>query len=95
LNAKRDANEGAIVDTLQARGFVVKRLSGKGCPDLLVARRGSLWLCEVKAAKGTFTPDQVQWLRDWTGPTPIVLRSVEDALTFPKVPLVGRAETQA
>lgn len=85
VNAKRDANEPLIISALEARGFVVKRLSAKGCPDLLIARKGSMWLAEVKTAKGSFSVAQQEWLRDWPGPTPIVLRTVEDAMRFPGV----------
>ncbi len=81
-NPTRDANEPLIVDALKAQGFVVKRLNGGGCPDLLVSKAGQMWLAEVKAAKGTLTVMQQDWRKDWTGPPPILLRSVEDALKF-------------
>lgn len=81
-NAKRDANEPLIVDALEAQGFVVKRLNGGGCPDLLVAKGGRLWLAEVKAPKGVFTVKQQEWRKDWTGPRIVTLRSVDDALRF-------------
>lgn len=80
--AKRDSNEPAIVDALQRCGFVVKRISAKGAPDLLLSRRGHIYLAEVKAPKGTYTVDQVKWLRDWTGPIPMVFRTVQDAVTW-------------
>jgi len=37
--AKRDANEGLIVDALRGVGAVVVRLSSPGLPDLLVGYR--------------------------------------------------------
>jgi hypothetical protein len=84
LNAKRDANERAIIQTLEARGYSVAQVSGKGVPDLLVGRGGrQVWLVEAKAQKGTLTPAQVKWREKWTGPPPITLRSVEDAIAFP------------
>ena len=82
-SAKRDANEGLIVEALEAQGFSVKRLNGKGVPDLLVGKRGfGMRLVEVKAKGGTFTPAQVAWRQTWTGPQPITLRSVDDAMAF-------------
>lgn len=71
---KRDANEQAIVDALEAVGAHVTRLSGKGAPDLLVRLRERLYALEVKGPKATRTEAQVvtQW--------PIV-RSVAEALT--------------
>lgn len=37
--AKRDSNEGPIVQALQAQGFHVTRISGAGVPDLLVSKQ--------------------------------------------------------
>ena len=82
IDARRDANEPAIVEALQAQGFTVDRISGKGIPDLLVSKAGRLWLCEVKMPKGTFKPAQTAWRERWRGPEPITLRSVDDALRF-------------
>jgi hypothetical protein len=86
---RRDANEAAIVDCLRKRGFSVSYVSGAGLPDLVVGYRGTdstppqWWLVEVKQPKGRFKPAQVKWRENWTGPPPIVLRSVEDAELFP------------
>lgn len=70
---KRDANEKAIRAALEAVGATVTPISGKGAPDLLVQRQGTLYAFEVKSAKGKQTAAQLdsQW--------PIV-RSVEEAL---------------
>jgi len=81
-NARRDRNEPEIVEALEAMGFHVDRISGKGLPDLLVAKAGRMWLVEVKTPKGTFKPAQNKWRIKWTGPAPITLRSVEDAARF-------------
>ncbi len=70
---KRDANEKAIVDALEAVGARVTRISGEGAPDLLVRFRSQLWAFEVKSGKGYQT--QAQLLTDW----PIV-RSPYEAL---------------
>ena len=49
---RRDENEGAIIDALRSAGAGVQQLDAKGCPDLLVAFRGQLWLVEVKRPDG-------------------------------------------
>ena len=67
---------------LEAQGFVVDRMSGKGLPDLLVSKAGHQWLVEVKAPKGIFKPAQLEWRRRFRGPVPVTLRSVDDALRF-------------
>lgn len=74
---KRDANEKAIVEALEAYGAVVFRISGVGCPDLLTLYRGQWLPLEVKAAKGQLTEAQVS--ARTTAPYPIV-RSVDQAL---------------
>lgn len=73
---RRDANEAAIVEALEAYGAHVWRISGAGLPDLLVLTRGGRFVpLEVKSAKGILTKEQqdVPW--------PIV-RSVGDALLW-------------
>jgi hypothetical protein len=58
-NPKRDANEPAIVDALEAIGVTVHRLSHPGLPDLLCwHRREGFRLVEVKTATGTLTEAQ-------------------------------------
>ena len=98
LNAKRDANERLIIDALKARGFSVAQINGKGVPDLLVAHsvigRASacqplMWLVEVKQPKGKLSAAQIAWRKNWTGPAPITLRSVDEALQFPVLPRDG------
>ena len=82
-DAKRDANEPAIVDALERLGFSVTRISGRGVPDLLVGKgQRFLALVEVKAPKGTYTPAQNAWRAIWNGPQPVTLRSLEDVQRF-------------
>lgn len=57
-NPRRDVNEKGIVDALQAAGAIVLRLSGKGCPDLLVRFRGTWTPLEVKTKRGQLTEAQ-------------------------------------
>jgi hypothetical protein len=87
-NPRRDKTERLIIETLEARGFSVTQISGKGVPDLLVGKAWSaemptMWLVEVKDRKGKLTAAQVQWRERWTGPPPILLRTVEEAMKFP------------
>jgi hypothetical protein len=93
-NARRDQNETIIVEALEARGFHVDRISGAGIPDLIVSKSGlmkqgcgatrHMWLVEIKKPKGTYTPKQIQWRSRFQGPSPITLRTVDEALTFPE-----------
>ena len=90
-NPRRDGNESAIVEVLRKRGFSVSYVSGSGLPDLVVGFRGTdktppqVWLVEIKQPKGRFKPAQIKWRESWTGPAPIVLRTLDDAMTFPVV----------
>lgn len=78
----RDRNERPIIEALEAQGFCVSQLQGRGVPDLLVAKGASVWLVEIKQPKAKYTPAQVVWRQRWTGPAPITLRSLEDAQLF-------------
>jgi hypothetical protein len=78
---RTDQNQTVIVAALRRLGFEVLSLApmGDGCPDLLLYRQGKLTLVEVKAPKGTMTPQQVQFRTLW----PVtVLRSIEDVMQF-------------
>jgi hypothetical protein len=57
-NPRRDANEPAIVQALEAVGAEVWRLSGKGLPDVLCRFRGVLYAGEVKTATGKLRASQ-------------------------------------
>jgi Holliday junction resolvase len=70
---KRDANEKAIVDALEAIGAHVTRISGKGAPDLLVRYQGHLYAWEVKSGTGKRT--EAQQVSGWT-----VIRTTFEAL---------------
>lgn len=82
LNARRDSNERIIIEALEARGFHVDQINGAGIPDLLVSRHGSQWLIEIKRPKGKYTAKQVIWRSRFQGPPPLVLRTVEEAMTW-------------
>ena len=70
---RRDANEPAVIQALEAVGAQVWQLSGRAIPDLLAWYRGRPFVMEVKTAKGKQKPSQVGT------PWPIV-RSVDEAL---------------
>ena len=78
-NPRRDATEKDVVAYLQAAGCAIVKHSGPGEPDLFVFYQGGAWLVEVKGRLGKLRPSQVQWREAWTGPPPVILRSVADA----------------
>lgn len=85
--AKIDANQNEIVDALRKAGCSVQILSsvGKGCPDILVGRKGFNFLFEIKDGKKPLsaqklTADQVKWHDDWQGVVHVI-RSAEQALS--------------
>jgi Holliday junction resolvase len=77
--AKRDNMEAEITSALLASGCTVQQISIKGVPDLLVGFNGMNFLLEVKSAKGTLTPDQVEFFEMWEGQVTLV-RTIEEAL---------------
>ena len=84
--ARTDRNQTEIVAALRAVGCVVQSLAaiGKGCPDLLVARAGQMWLLECKdgtkpPSARKLTTDQVRWHLEWRAPVHVV-DSVDAAL---------------
>jgi hypothetical protein len=87
MRKNTDANQGRIVQALRDVGATVTVLSqvGYGCPDLLVEFRRTLWLFEVKdgrksPSKQRLTPAEKMFFDTWE--TPIVVRSVDDAIRF-------------
>ena len=84
--AKVDDNHDEIVQALKTCGAIVQSLAaiGKGCPDLLCAFRGRLFLLEVKdgskpPSRQRLTDDQLSWHRSW-GTLVDVVNSPEQAL---------------
>lgn len=77
-----DEIQPAIVSALRAAGCTVQSLTsvGNGCPDLLVARAGKLWLLEIKSGSEDLNAVQLAWLNGWNSPVHVV-RSVEQALS--------------
>ncbi len=82
-----DDNHAAIVAALRAVGCAVQSLAavGKGCPDLVVGRRGQTFLLEVKdgakpPSARKLTPDEEEWHRAWCGVPVATVNSVREAL---------------
>ncbi len=76
-----DANQRSIVSALRKAGCSVLLLHriGQGCPDVLAGKDNCNVLLEIKSERGTLTPAEVAWLRDWRGQA-AVCYTVEDAL---------------
>jgi hypothetical protein len=89
---KRDANEAAIVKSLQTCGCTVQRLHGcgRGVPDLLVGRSGFNYLLEVKQPKGQLGPAQVAWHNEWAGHVTTV-HTVDEALAAVGLAVLAKA----
>jgi hypothetical protein len=81
LAAKVDANHTQVVSALRAAGASVQSLApiGKGCPDILAARAGLMWLMEIKRDKGKTNELQKRWHIQWNAPV-YVVHGPEDAL---------------
>lgn len=79
--AKIDANQTQIVSALRAAGASVLSLApiGKGCPDLLAAIRGEMFLIECKHGKGKTNDLQKKWHEEWRADVHVAY-TAEDAL---------------
>lgn len=83
---KADANQPLVVKALRAAGCTVEHLHavGKGCPDLLCAIDGQVFLIEIKdgakpPSAQKLTPDQVIWHAEWKAEVHIV-NSIDAAI---------------
>lgn len=77
-DARKDANQAAIVDALRRIGASVEIENATGRPDLLVGFRRRNFLIEVKAPGGALTPAQIEFFALWRGQAAIV-ESLDDA----------------
>ena len=80
-----DGNHVEIVAALRQVGAFVQSIAaiGNGCPDLLVAYHGRVFLVEVKAAGGRLTADEAAWIGECErigGVSVYLVRGVDDAL---------------
>lgn len=75
---RQDANHSEIVGAYQKLGVCVLDLSKvaeltmPGCPDLLCALHGYIWLSETKTDIGELNPAQLRFIDFWKGPVRIV-----------------------
>jgi hypothetical protein len=87
--AKRDASEPAIIETLEALGYSVLRLSVKDGPDLIAAKawdwssanryKPDVLFIECKTGKAKLKPGQQKFAERW--PVKVYLfRTPEDVL---------------
>lgn len=81
VRRKRDKNHAEIVSALEAFGARIFDTSGvgSGCPDILVLKpnKRDVVLMEIKTAKGSLKPGQVEAHQEW----PVkVVRTVEEAI---------------
>jgi len=69
-----DLDQKQVIAQLERMGFSVLNLSavGSGCPDLLVGKNGQNFLLEIKSKKGTLTPAQVDFHKNWQGHCEVV-----------------------
>jgi hypothetical protein len=82
---ERDANHQEIVDAYEACLCSVQDLSavGFGCPDLNVGCGGEFGAndyVEIKTDHGRLSKSQERWIRDWRGPKPRIIRTVDEAI---------------
>jgi hypothetical protein len=87
-NAKIDGNHTDVVSVLRSVGAGVQSLAsvGDGCPDLLVAFRGTWYVLEVKdgslpPSRRTLTPAEQMWMLRFDEVAPVfVVNSADEAL---------------
>ena len=86
--ARTDKNHTQIVSVLRRLGFSVLSLAavGKGCPDILCAKRGANYLLEIKdgtkpPSARRLTDDQHKFYQNWTGQYQVI-KSVEEVIEW-------------
>ena len=79
--AKVDANQPAIVAALRKAGATLQSLAaiGDGCPDILAAFRGQMYLMEIKSGTKQPKPEQTKWHAEWHAAVHVV-RTEDEAL---------------
>lgn len=89
--AKVDSNQTELVNCLRSLGCSVAITStiGKGFPDLVVGVAGKTLLVEVKAKKGVYTSDQVEFMATWKG-NHFTVRSREDCVALVNTIINGK-----
>lgn len=80
--AKRDANEGAVFEALEAHGLTVEPTDKP--LDSVVGFAGRTYLVEVKnGPKAPLTKAQKKFFKEWPGQAEIIT-SVDEAIDFAK-----------
>ncbi len=86
--SNKDSNHSALVDALERAGIVVLDMSfvGAGFPDVIVCRRGTTLLVEIKNpqtqyGKKGMNSRQKEWAQDWPAPV-YVLKTLQDVEDF-------------
>jgi hypothetical protein len=75
-----DANQADVIAALNRAGCSTQSLTsiGNGCPDLLVARAGQMWVLELKG-DSELAQSQIAWINAWNAKVHVV-RSIDEAL---------------
>lgn len=83
-NPRRDAREPEVIAAFKTVSAVVRQLSGKGVPDLLVGYQRQWFLVEVKApGRGTTAAQTVFFAEADRQRLPVfILRSAAEVLTW-------------
>lgn len=81
---RKDANQQAIIDGLEAVGVKVCVLGGKGIPDLLVGHKRILMLFELKdgdkfPSQRRLRPGQQKFADEWQGYPIYKIESLQEA----------------
>jgi hypothetical protein len=84
--ARKDANQGEIVDGLRRAGVRVEILNQEDIPDLLVGYRFNFWLFEVKdgdkpPSRRKLRPGQQKFAERWAGYPIVKIESLDDAFS--------------
>ena len=78
--ARRDATEKDVVRAFRDAGFSVEFISGDGTPDLVIGKGPCMRWVEIKSGNKPLRDSQIAWAESWRGPTPLIVRSVDDAI---------------
>ena len=84
-HGKLDSNHREIVAALRQCGAFVQSVAdvGNGCPDLIVAYHGRIFMMEIKDGAGKLTAGEDAWVAECErigGVAVHIVRSAEDAL---------------
>lgn len=82
--ARKDDNQDAIIEALEAIGCTVEKLHavGNGCPDILIGIKGFNLMAEIKdgdkvPSQQKLRPLQEKWHGEWKGQAAVVKSPAE------------------